>query len=234
MVLATSLTNDNGPNAPLTGYNRAVAADLSLTVSAPVRPPAPITPPPVQVPPYQHVFLFYFENEDYNQIIGNKQAPYINSLLRQGSVLSQFYAEEHPSDGNYLAVAGGSTYGIPLDDPEEENPLYTISAPNIGDLVGSAQESWKAYLQSANGPCDDTVHGYYWNDDQPRPRSMTSSAPAMRGLPPLAPPPMCVCPSQRRPPSRPRPRRRPPTRPGRPRGSRWPGWRITCRGRSHP
>ena len=25
----------------------------------------------------------------------------------------------------------------------------------------------RAYLQSANGPCDDTVHGYYWNDDQP-------------------------------------------------------------------
>jgi len=166
--LGTSLTNANGPNAPLTGYNRAVAADLSLTVSAPVRPPAPLTPPPAQVPGYQHVFLFYFENEDYSQIVGNtKQAPYMNSLLRQGSVLSQFYAEEHPSDGNYLAVAGGSTFGIPLDDPEEENPLYTIRARNIGDLVDSANETWKAYLQSANGPCDDTVHGYYWNDDQP-------------------------------------------------------------------
>ena len=33
-------------------------------------------------------------------------------------------------------------------------------------MTGSG-ESWKAYLQSANGPCDDTVHGYYWNDDQP-------------------------------------------------------------------
>jgi YVTN family beta-propeller protein len=166
--LGTSLTNYNGPNAPLVGYNRAVAADLSLTVSAPVRPPAPLTPPPVQVPGYQHVFLFYFENEDYHQIVGNtKQAPYLNSLLKQGSVLSQFYAEEHPSDANYLAVAGGSTFGIPLDDPEEENPLYTINARNIGDLVGTAHETWKAYLQSANGPCDDTVHTYYWDDDQP-------------------------------------------------------------------
>jgi len=33
--------------------------------------------------------------------------------------------------------------------------------------VTGSGESWKAYLQSANGPCDDTVHGYYWNDDQP-------------------------------------------------------------------
>ena len=168
IVLATSLTNYNGPNAPLTGYNPAVAADLSFTVTAPVVPPAALTPPPAQVPHYQHVFLFYFENEDFGQVIGNtKQAPYLNDLLRHGSLLSQFYAEEHPSDGNYLALAGGSTFGIPLDDPEEENPRYTISAPNIGDLVDSAGETWRAYAQSANGPCDDTVHGYYWNDDQP-------------------------------------------------------------------
>jgi YVTN family beta-propeller protein len=168
VVLATSLTNYNGPNAPLTGYNRAVAADLSLTVDAPAVRPAPLTPPPAQVPRYQHVFLFYFENEDLNEIVGNtKQAPYMNGLLRQGSLLSQFYAEEHPSDGNYLAMAGGSTFGVPLDDPEEENPQYTIQARNIGDLVDTAHETWKAYTQSADGPCDDTVHTYYWNDDQP-------------------------------------------------------------------
>jgi YVTN family beta-propeller protein len=168
LVLATSLTNYNGPNAPLIGYNRAVAADLGLSVSADVRGPAPLTPPTSSVPRYQHVFLFYFENEDYDQIIGNtKQAPYMNSLLTQGSVLGQFYAEEHPSDGNYLALAGGSTFGIPLDDPEEENSQYTIDSANIGDLVDSGHETWKTYLQSADGPCDDTVHGYYWDDDQP-------------------------------------------------------------------
>jgi hypothetical protein len=33
--------------------------------------------------------------------------------------------------------------------------------------VTGSGESWKAYLHSANGRCDDTVHGYYWNDDQP-------------------------------------------------------------------
>jgi YVTN family beta-propeller protein len=168
LVLATSLTNDNGPDAPQVGYNRAVAADLGLTVSAAVSRPAPPAPPVPAVPGYQHVFLFYFENQDFHQIIGNtKQAPYLNSLLRQGSLLSQFYAEEHPSDANYTALAGGSAFGIPLDDPAEENPQYTINARNIGDLAGAAGQSWKTYLQSANGPCDDTVHTYYWDDDQP-------------------------------------------------------------------
>ena len=168
LVLATSLRDVNGPYAPVTGYNRAVAGGLSLTVSAPVPAPRPPAPPTPRVPRFQHVFLFYFENQDYHAVIGNKkQAPYLNRLLPHASLLSQFYAEEHPSDGNYLALAGGSTFGVPLTDPEEENPLYTIRARNIGDLIDSAHETWKTYLQSAAGPCDDTVHTYYWNDDQP-------------------------------------------------------------------
>src|SRR5262249_46811445 len=168
LTLTTSLTNDDGPNAPLVGYDRAVADGLGFSVSAAVRRPPPLTPPPVRVPRYQHVFLFYFENEDYGSVLGNtKQAPYLNGLVPQSSVLASFFAEEHPSDANYLALAGGSAFGVPLTDPLEENSQYTIRARNIGDLIGARHETWKAYLQSANGPCDDTVHRYYWNDDEP-------------------------------------------------------------------
>jgi YVTN family beta-propeller protein len=168
LVLATSLTNDDGPNAPLVGYDRAVADGLRFSVSAPVRRPRPLTPPPVHVPRYQHVFLFYFENEDYGAVLGNtKQAPYLNSLVPQSSVLANFIAEEHPSDANYLALAGGSAFGVPLTDPLEENSQYTIHARNIGDLISARHETWKAYLQGANGPCDDTVHKNYWDDDEP-------------------------------------------------------------------
>ena len=167
LVLATSLRNIDGGSAPRVGYDRAVADGLRFSVSAPVRR-RPLTPPPAHVPRYRHVFLFYFENEDYSAVIGNtKQAPYLNSLLPRASLLANFFAEEHPSDGNYLALAGGSTFGVPLTDPLEENPRYTVRARNIGDLAGAAHETWKAYAQSANGPCDDTVHGYYWNDDLP-------------------------------------------------------------------
>jgi YVTN family beta-propeller protein len=168
LVLATSLTNDDGPNAPLVGYDRAVADGLRFSVSAPVRRPAPLTPPAAHVPRYQHVFLFYFENEDLGAVLGNtKQAPFLNSLVPHSSVLANFFAEEHPSDANYLALAGGSAFGVPLTDPLELNPQYTIHARNIGDLISARHETWKTYPQSANGPCDDTVHKYYWNDDQP-------------------------------------------------------------------
>ncbi len=168
LALATSLTDWDGPDAPTVGYDRAVADNLSFSLDLPVLSPPVLAPPVAHVPAYQHVFLFYFENEDFGSVIGNTaRAPYLNSLLPKGSLLHDFFAEEHPSDANYLALAGGSTFGIPLDDPEEENPLYTIRARNIGDLVDAAHETWKAYLQSAAGPCDDTVHDYYWNDDLP-------------------------------------------------------------------
>jgi YVTN family beta-propeller protein len=167
LYLTTSLTDDDGPDAPVVGYDRATAGSLRFSLSAPARRPV-LAVPAARVPRFQHVFLFYLENEDFKSVIGNTaQAPYLNSLLPQSSLLANFFAEEHPSDGNYLALAGGSTFGVPLDDPAEENPLYTIDARNIGDLIGAAHETWKGYLQSADGPCDDTVHANYWDDDLP-------------------------------------------------------------------
>ncbi len=86
---------------------------------------------------------------------------------RRAQSSGRLFAEEHPSDGNYLALAGGSTFGIPLTDPLEINSQYTIHAANIGDRIDAAGETWKDYQQSSAGPCDDTVHGFYWNDDLP-------------------------------------------------------------------
>jgi YVTN family beta-propeller protein len=166
--LATSLQNIDGPYSPKVGYDRAVADDLRFDVPARLPARGPLRPPVAHVPRYDHVFLFYFENQDVRSIVGDRRtAPYYNRLLSQGSELGQMYAEEHPSDGNYLALAGGSTFGIPLNDPLEINSQYTIHAANIGDRVDAAGETWKDYDQSSAGPCDDTVHGFYWDDDLP-------------------------------------------------------------------
>ncbi|HTW19990.1 MAG TPA: alkaline phosphatase family protein [Mycobacteriales bacterium] len=164
--LDTTLTDDDGYYAPEKGYDRATADDLSFSLGSRARKPARLAPPAAHIPRYQHVFLYYFENEDFHTIVGNtKQAPFFNSLIPQGSLLANFFAEEHPSDGNYVALAGGSTFGMPLDDPLEENPTYSIDHRNLGDEIVGAHETWKQYAQSANGPCDDTVHDSYWDDD---------------------------------------------------------------------
>ena len=166
--LTTLATDYNGPNGSTVGFNYAYADDISLSLSVPVTAPPALTPPTATIPHFDHVFLIYLENQDYKSVIGNtKEAPFVNSLLPKSSLLANVFAEEHPSDGNYLSFAGGSEFDAPPDDPAEENSQYTISAKNIGDLVDTAHESWKEYLQSADGPCDNTVHDYYWDDDLP-------------------------------------------------------------------
>src|SRR5260370_10170411 len=48
------------------------------------------------LPVYDHVVIVIEENKDYEQIIGNKNASYINDVLRkEGASLTNFYAAAH-------------------------------------------------------------------------------------------------------------------------------------------
>src|SRR5919202_1111496 len=67
------------------------------------------------LPTFSHVFLIVMENREYGSVIGNAQAPYINSLARNYGVAMKYYAITHPSLPNYLALAAGSTFGIRSD-----------------------------------------------------------------------------------------------------------------------
>ncbi|GAA2813104.1 hypothetical protein GCM10010441_42270 [Kitasatospora paracochleata] len=137
------------------------ADDLSLTIGANL--PAPkLTAPASKVPGFDHVFVVYLENQDFGDIIGNSdKAPYINSLLDSGTSLTQSYATTHPSDPNYVALAGGGLYGL------YDNSSIRIDAPHIGNTVDAAGKTWKAYTESANGNCDTSSHGDYWADQLP-------------------------------------------------------------------
>ncbi|MBS2537471.1 hypothetical protein KGQ20_32425 [Catenulispora sp. NF23] len=140
------------------------ADDLSLTVGADVPTPT-LTAPPSSVPGgFDHVFVVYMENQDYSGIVGNtSQAPYINSLLSQGTSLSQAYATTHPSDPNYVALAAGGLYGL----HDNSIATTTINAPNLGNSVEAAGKTWKTYVENENGNCDYSSHAYYAPDDVP-------------------------------------------------------------------
>ncbi|WP_035840461.1 alkaline phosphatase family protein [Kitasatospora azatica] len=139
------------------------ADNLSLTLTTALPTPV-LTAPANLVPGYDHVFLVYMENEDYSGIIGNtSQAPYINSLLPRASSLTKSYATTHPSDPNYVALAGGGLYGL----TDNSVSTTTINAPHLGNSVEQAGKTWKEYLDGANGNCDTAGHGYYAPDDAP-------------------------------------------------------------------
>src|SRR2546427_6792234 len=59
-----------------------------------------------------NIVIILMENHSYGQIIGSSSAPYINSMANQGVLLTRSFGIRHPSLPNYLALIGGSTFGI--------------------------------------------------------------------------------------------------------------------------
>ena len=100
------------------------------------------------VPALDHVFVVVMENHSYSEIIGSSAAPYVNSLAASGALATNYYGVAHPSLPNYLALAGGSTFGISSDCT-----TCWVSASNIGDTVEAAGKRWKAYEESMPSAC---------------------------------------------------------------------------------
>ncbi|MET8446887.1 alkaline phosphatase family protein [Streptomyces sp. NPDC005209] len=149
-----------------TSHETGYLDNLSLTLNTPVTAPAALTPPATKVPGYDHVFMVMMENTDYSAIMNDPaDTPFMHSLMGQGATLTDFHGVYHPSDENYLAVAGGDTYA--------KGATYwpNINSPqrNLGDTIEAAGKSWKAYEQGMGTPCNtsNNFDRYYEPDDAP-------------------------------------------------------------------
>jgi phospholipase C len=91
---------------------------------------------------YQHVFIIMMENTGYASLIGNPNAPFINSAAVTYGLATNYFGVTHPSQPNYIAATSGSTNGVPDDND------ITINVPNIVDQLESHRKTWKAYMQS--------------------------------------------------------------------------------------
>jgi hypothetical protein len=100
----------------------------------------------LSVPAYDHVFLIINENHNYNQIIGNPAAPIINALANAYGLATSYTGVSDPSEPNYVAMLGGSDFGINSDDPYFF-PGHTVSAANLMSELEGANKTWKGYFQ---------------------------------------------------------------------------------------
>jgi len=103
-----------------------------------------------------HVVVVVMENKDYGQIIGQPAARYINSLAARCGLATNYQAVTHPSLPNYLAMTGGSTFGVTDDRPPAAHP---IGAASIFSQVGAT--GWRALQESMPVPCALTDSGTY-------------------------------------------------------------------------
>lgn len=104
------------------------------------------------LPVYDHVVIVVEENKDYEEIIGNPTAPYTNKVLRaEGANLTQMYAEEHFSQGNYFWLFSGDNQGVGFTDripSEKNNPNYPFTTSNLGQGLIKRGLSFKGYAES--------------------------------------------------------------------------------------
>ncbi|MFZ1997449.1 MAG: alkaline phosphatase family protein [Solirubrobacteraceae bacterium] len=111
------------------------------------RTPSPVTAlrrgPPI------HIAVIVMENEEYGDIIGSQQTPFINTLARRYALARSMYAITHPSLPNYLALTGGDTFGIDSDCTD----CRVASATSLSDQLSDARLSWKAYMEGLPRPC---------------------------------------------------------------------------------
>src|SRR5207244_10879353 len=91
---------------------------------------------------FQHIFVIMMENTSYTSLIGNPNAPFINSAAATNGFAKSYFGVAHPSQPNYIAATSGSTNGVTGDGD------VTIDVPNIVDQLEAKSKTWKAYMQS--------------------------------------------------------------------------------------
>ncbi len=96
------------------------------------------------VPAPSHIVVVVEENHSYDDVIGDtSDAPYINSLASQGALMTQSFAVSHPSEPNYMALFGGSDFGLSSDAcPTDEG-----DTPNLGSELLAAGQTFKGYSE---------------------------------------------------------------------------------------
>lgn len=95
-----------------------------------------------QVPKSNHVVIVLEENHSYSSVVGSNAMPYFNSLASQNVLATQYYANTHPSIGNYLELTAGQII------TNNDGYSATITADNIVRHMLTSAKTWKSYAQS--------------------------------------------------------------------------------------
>jgi hypothetical protein len=95
-----------------------------------------------QVPQSHHVVVVLEENESYSAVIGSASMPYLNSLASQNALATQYYANTHPSIGNYFMLTAGQLI------TNNDSLNTTVNVDNIVRHLLTAGKTWKSYAES--------------------------------------------------------------------------------------
>jgi len=117
-----------------------------------------------------HVFVIVMENQYVGHIIGNANAPFVNSYAASANFAANYMAVGHPSLTNYLELVGGSNFGVLNDNSPDwhntacQSNLETSTpslegAPNTCPIAGSGLDAATPAVDTTNeGTPDVPIH----------------------------------------------------------------------------
>src|SRR5207244_1302115 len=125
----------------------AGSATITATSEGQSGPSAITVTPPSAGATFGHVFIVTEENTNYSSVIGSSSMPYLNGLAQQYGLATQYYANTHPSIGNYFELSTGQIIS-------NNDGFSTV--PNVHNVVRSllaAGETRKAHAEGRPHAC---------------------------------------------------------------------------------
>ncbi len=117
--------------------------NVTLTVNPRPSPTPTVSPIPIAtLPPINHVFVVMEENHSYSEIIGTGAMPYLQSLADQYGLATNYYANTHPSIGNYFMLTTGQI--ITNDDKYTS----TVFDDNVVRHLLANGKTWREYTEN--------------------------------------------------------------------------------------
>lgn len=87
-------------------------------------------------------FLLVLENHSYSEVVGNGSMPYLNSLASRYGLATEYFANSHPSIGNYFMLTAGQI------ETTDDGFSGTVSDDNIVRELVKANKTWHSYAES--------------------------------------------------------------------------------------
>src|ERR1700730_9235070 len=107
------------------------------------------TPTPTStgtIPGFGHVVLVVEENSGYSEVIGSSEMPYFNSCASHYGLATRYFANTHPSIGNYFMLTTGQIV------TNDDSFSGTVNVDNIVRELLASGKTWKSYAESRNDP----------------------------------------------------------------------------------
>jgi len=125
----------------------AGSATITATSEGQSGPSAITVTPPSAGATFGHVFIVTEENTNYSSVIGSSSMPYLNGLAQQYGLATQYYANTHPSIGNYFELSTGQIIS-------NNDGFSTVqNVPNVVRSLLAAGKTWKSYAESIPNAC---------------------------------------------------------------------------------